>query len=223
MRRVGLALCAVLALLCGSAGSALAAAPDTRIDSGPPDVSRQARPVFTFSSPDPGVSFECALDAGGFAPCTSPHTTAPLSQGTHTFRVRAVDGPDEDPTPAERTFTIDRNITGANASAPRVQRARRGRVELVVTVRAAEHITAFAAGDVHLPKGRSYGFASPQDTVDAGLKRRLVLAPRKAKASRKIRKALKKGKDVHATLAATFTDDVGNRATTGTIEVQLRR
>jgi hypothetical protein len=223
MRRVGLALCAASALLCGSAATAHAAVPETRIDSGPPDVSRQARPTFTFSSPDPVTDFECALDDAAFSPCASPHTTAPLSQGTYRFRVRAVDGPDKDPTPAERTFTIDRNITGANASSQRVQRVRRSRVELVVTVRAAEHITASAAGKVHLPRGRTFAFASPEDEVDAGLKRRLVLKPRKAKASRKIRKALKKGKQVDAKLTATFTDDIGNRATTGEIEVQLRR
>jgi hypothetical protein len=223
MRRLGLALCAALAAPCVWAAGAQAAVPDTRIDSGPPDVSRQARPTFTFSSPDPGARFECAIDGGGFASCTSPHTTAPLSQGTYTFRVRAVDGPDEDPTPAERTFTIDRNISGANASSPRVQRVRRGRVRLVVTVRAAEHIRAFASGKVRLPKGRTYAVASREDSIDAGLKRRLVLKPRKAKASRKIRKALKRGKDVRATLTATFTDDIGNRATTGNIAVELRR
>jgi hypothetical protein len=223
MRRVGLALCAASALLCGPAGNAQAAVPDTRIDSGPPDVSRQARPTFTFSSPDPGVSFECSLDGAEYSPCTSPHTTQPLSQGTYTFRVRAVDGQDVDGSPAERTFTIDRNISGANASAQRVQRVRRGPVKLVVTVRAAEHITAFAAGKVHLPKGRTFRFASPEDEIDAGLKRRLTLTSPKRKASGKIRKALKKGKDVEARLTATFTDDTGNRATTGEIDVELRR
>jgi hypothetical protein len=219
----GLALGAALAVLWGTASSADAAVPETTIDSGPPDISRQARPVFAFSSPDAGATFECAIDDDGFAPCASPHTTAPLSQGTYRFRVRAVDGEDEDPTPAERTFTIDRNITGANARGRRVQRIERRRVTLTISVRAAEHVLAFAAGKVRLDKRRTYAFASPEASIDAGVQRRLVLTSRKASASRKIRRALKRGKDVHATLTATFTDDIGNRATTGDIEVELRR
>lgn len=218
-----MALCAATALLWGSASAAHAAVPETTIDSGPPDISREARPTFTFSSPDAGAEFECSLDDGAFGPCSSPHTTSALSQGTYTFRVRAVDGDDRDPTPAQRTFEIDRNITGANASSGLIQRVKGRRVTLTVSVRAAEHVLASAAGVVHLDKRRSVRFASSEASVDAGMKRRLVLEPGKAAASRKVRKALKRGKDVRATLNATFTDDIGNRATTGDIEVELRR
>jgi len=223
MARLGTALGAAVALLLVWAGVAQAAIPETTIDSGPPDISREARPTFTFSSPDPGATFECAIDDADFAPCSSPFTTAPLSQGTYTFRVRAIDGTDEDPTPAERVFTIDRNITGANASSPRVQRVAGRQVRLTVSVTAAEHVLASAAGKVRLDKRHTYAFASADASIEPGVKRRLILEPRKASANRKIRKALKKGKDVNATLAATFTDDTGNRATTGEIDVELRR
>lgn len=223
MSRPGTALGAATALLFAWAGTAQAAVPETTIDSGPPDISRQARPAFTFSSPDSGVSFECALDDSDFAPCSSPFTTAPLSQGTYTFRVRAVDGLDEDPTPAERVFSIDRNITGANASSPRVQRLKGRRATLTVSVTAAEHVLASAAGKVRLDKRHTYSFASAEASIEPGVKRRLILEPRRATASRKIRRALKKDEDVSATLTATFTDDTGNRATTGDIEVELRR
>ncbi|WP_028067088.1 beta strand repeat-containing protein [Solirubrobacter soli] len=80
-------------------------APDTTIDSGPtgPDPSRS----FTFSSSEPGGTFECRVDSGPFTACTSPYTTPAQTAGAHTFGVRAVDaGGNPDPTPATRTFTI---------------------------------------------------------------------------------------------------------------------
>ena len=64
-------------------------------------------PQFTFSS-DSAATFACRVDAAAFAPCTSPHTTAALSQGIHTFEVRATDAAgNADTSPAARTFLID--------------------------------------------------------------------------------------------------------------------
>ena len=221
MSKAGTALLTILCALL-AAPAALAAPPETSIDSGPPDISRNARPSFTFSSPDPGASFECSLDDSPFGPCGSPFTAAPLSQGTYVFRVRAVDGDERDPTPAERTFTIDRNISGANASAPRVQQVPGRRVTLTVSVTASEHVLASASGNVRINARRTFSFTSPVASIDPGVRRRLVLKPKKASAGRKIRKALKHG-DLTARLSATFTDDTGNRATTGEIDVELKR
>jgi hypothetical protein len=54
-----------------------------------------------------GSTFQCTIDAGSFVSCASPHTTAPLVDGAHTFRVRAIDPVgNADPTPATRIFTI---------------------------------------------------------------------------------------------------------------------
>jgi hypothetical protein len=48
------------------------------------------------------------VDGGSFATCTSPRTTSTLSDGAHTFQVRAVDNAGRiDPTPAAWSFTID--------------------------------------------------------------------------------------------------------------------
>jgi hypothetical protein len=84
--------------------------PQTSIDSGPSGAIADATPTWTFSS-EPGATFECRMDGGTFAPCTSPFTPpAPLADGQHTFRVRAVDNSpaqNVDPTPATRTVTVD--------------------------------------------------------------------------------------------------------------------
>jgi DNA-binding beta-propeller fold protein YncE len=85
------------------------AAPETTIDSGPNDGSTiaDARPRFAFSSNQAGATFECSLDGVAFAPCGSPASFTPLSDGAHRFAVRAVTGGDPDPTPAARSFRVD--------------------------------------------------------------------------------------------------------------------
>jgi hypothetical protein len=82
--------------------------PDTSIDSGPPGLGNDATPTFTFSSTETGSTFECQLDGGGFSYCSSPRTTSPLTNGFHSFEVRAIDAASNpDPSPASYSFTID--------------------------------------------------------------------------------------------------------------------
>ena len=97
-------------------------APETQIDSGPTGLTSDPAPTFTFSSDEPGSSFECRLyPAGdpppGFAACSGPgdeHTPGALADDTHVFEVRATD-PDAnvDATPASRTFTVDTQAPAA--------------------------------------------------------------------------------------------------------------
>jgi hypothetical protein len=64
-------------------------------------------PIFTFASSEPGVTFQCRLNAAAFAACVSPKTYALLAAGTYTFAVRAVDATGTpDPTPAATAFTV---------------------------------------------------------------------------------------------------------------------
>jgi hypothetical protein len=83
-------------------------APDTAITAGPSGATSDATPSLAFSSADAGAAFECRMDSGAWAPCTSPLTSAALADGTHTFQVRARDAAGNvDASPASRAFAVD--------------------------------------------------------------------------------------------------------------------
>ena len=98
-------------------------APETVIDSGPAGTTTSGAATFIFSGTDditaPGnLTFECARGTDVFTPCASPKTYAGLKDGAHTFEVRAVDeAGNPDPTPATRTWTIDRTAPDTTITA----------------------------------------------------------------------------------------------------------
>ena len=82
-------------------------APDTTIDAAPSNPSNDRSPSFEFSA-DEAASFECRLDAGAWAACTSPHAYAGLADGSHTFQARATDrAGNAEAVPASYTWTIE--------------------------------------------------------------------------------------------------------------------
>jgi hypothetical protein len=100
------------------AGAAYAAHPETTITGGPENGALVLPgPVqYTFTSDVGGSTFQCKVDNGAFATCTSP-VTYDLSPGGHTFTVYAVDvfnAPD--PTPESRVWTV-RNVPCEQAGA----------------------------------------------------------------------------------------------------------
>jgi Bacterial Ig-like domain/Purple acid Phosphatase, N-terminal domain/Glycosyl hydrolases family 16 len=88
------------------------AAPNTTVSSGPSGPTNDSTPTFGFTSSESNSTFQCRFDSAEFAPCSGPggaHTpTTALSEGAHTFSVRAVDQAGNiDASPATRSFSVD--------------------------------------------------------------------------------------------------------------------
>jgi hypothetical protein len=83
-------------------------APQTTVDSGPPDPTTQRGATFTFSANEAVLHFECALDTAAFTTCTSGISYAgPLALGEHEFRVRSVDPAGNVGAPDTHSWTIE--------------------------------------------------------------------------------------------------------------------
>jgi DNA-binding beta-propeller fold protein YncE len=82
--------------------------PDTQISAGPKSKTKKKTATFSFTSTEPGSTFQCSLDDTAFEPCTSPKDVK-VKKGKHTFEVRATDAAgNTDPTPATRRWTVKR-------------------------------------------------------------------------------------------------------------------
>jgi hypothetical protein len=82
--------------------------PDTMITSGPTGTVSATSAAFTFTSNEANVTFNCSVDGGAMAACTSPYSAMSMGQGSHTFSVAATDAAGHvDPTPATRTWSVD--------------------------------------------------------------------------------------------------------------------
>ncbi len=81
--------------------------PIASIDTFPSDPSNDPAPVFTFSSnEDPDSTFECRLDTDPFAACVSGDAF-PVTDGSHTFEVRATDEVGNTGPADSYTWTVD--------------------------------------------------------------------------------------------------------------------
>ena len=103
-------------------------APDTTITHGPSGTITTTTAAFTYEgSPAFDVaSFECSLDGGAFAACpASGRSFSGLSEGGHTFAVRAVDfDGNADPTPASRQLTVALDHPAPDCSGPEAKVAK---------------------------------------------------------------------------------------------------
>jgi hypothetical protein len=81
--------------------------PDTFIRNHPDATSLVDSANFSFGSNERGVHFACRMDGGPYGACRSPSSYSNLADGSHTFRVAAIDrAGNGDPTPAEFTFQV---------------------------------------------------------------------------------------------------------------------
>jgi peptidoglycan/xylan/chitin deacetylase (PgdA/CDA1 family) len=81
--------------------------PAPSIGSKPANPSNASTSTFAFSDTDGTVSFQCSVDGAAYSACTSPLTTAALTDGSHTFAVEAVDASNRTSDPTQYTWTID--------------------------------------------------------------------------------------------------------------------
>jgi large repetitive protein len=93
-------------------------APVVTITDGPSGTTNSSSATFSFTADEAGASFECRLDAGAYAACTSPATYSGLADGGHTFSVRAIDLGGSTGTPATRTWTIDATAPNVTLTTP---------------------------------------------------------------------------------------------------------
>jgi hypothetical protein len=106
--------------------------PETTITSAPPATSRSSSASFSFSANETNARFQCRLDSGSFAGCTSPATYAGLAAGNHTFAVRAIDpAGNVDATPASHSWRAkpakgSMSLLFTSGLADTRQRAKRG-------------------------------------------------------------------------------------------------
>jgi hypothetical protein len=83
-------------------------APETTLTGAPPAADNSTQVVFTFMSNEMNVTFECSLDGSAFATCRSGDEFGPISDGTHSFAVRARDrAGNVDASPAIHARSVD--------------------------------------------------------------------------------------------------------------------
>ena len=127
--------------------------PDTTITDHPPSFTSSASASFAYTGIDGGGTgvhhYECALDGSAFGACLPAYTG--LSQGSHTFRVRAVDGLGHvDSSPAAYTWTVDWTSPSVTMNQADGQADPTADSPVRFEVVFSEPVTGFASQDVTL-------------------------------------------------------------------------
>jgi len=109
-------------------------APDTTITAGPSGSVTSTSASFSFTATETGSAFACSLDNAAFSACSSPQNYTSLSNGSHTFQVRATDAVgNTDATPASRTWVIDTIAPTVSITAPTNNASVTGQVTINVS------------------------------------------------------------------------------------------
>ncbi|MBK9071821.1 MAG: hypothetical protein IPL79_12585 [Myxococcales bacterium] len=127
-----------------------ASTPETFVETTVATLTGDLEATFTFESDEPLATFLCAVDELAFAACTSPFTTATLSDGEHTFKVKAVDvAGNEDPSPATHAWVVDSNLPRLEIVGPPALTTIRA---TLLTITASKPVESFvcAVGDAAL-------------------------------------------------------------------------
>lgn len=188
--------------------------PGASITKGPQDgsVTRQKKPKFEFSAGN-GLVFECQVDGAGFDPCTSPAQIGPLSDGDHTFDVRAkVDGGILVGGTDSRSFEVDTRVRNAKVSARKKQSQSGNKIKVAIKAGAGEKVKAIAKGKLTVKGSKqSFKLKKAKKTLKANKTKVLRLVPKKKSDNKKISKLIKSGADVRANPSVKLKDDAGNK------------
>jgi hypothetical protein len=104
-------LLALVATACGAlllaGGASLAAPVSPTITAGPPSPTNAQTAHIEFSGDETAVSFLCSVDQADLAACTSPVELTALTEGPHSFVVKAIDVDGGESAPAELSWAVD--------------------------------------------------------------------------------------------------------------------
>ncbi len=82
-------------------------APDTSLTSAPSGSTTSTSASMTFTATEPASTFQCRIDGGAWATCSSPASYSGLAVGAHSFDVRAIDlSGNIDASPATASWTV---------------------------------------------------------------------------------------------------------------------
>ncbi len=218
----------------------LLAGPQTSLTTTPPDTTDDSTPTFEFSSPTPGVTFECSVDGTEFAACSSPHTTGELADGTHSLAVRAVDvAGTRDGSPSIDSFTVDavpdppptvtatpespvEPLAPPDRTPPTVTLGVASRQNLATILRRGIRVSVLcseacrAETSVVIPSGAALKLRLSKSAITAGRKGLGLGSGRRyvtIKLTSSVRKRLARARSVLVQVRVTARDAAGNRRT----------
>ena len=139
--------------------------PTASISSGPAILTNSTSATFVFSGSDPSVngvssgvaSFECKLDAGAYAGCTSGLELTGLEDGLHTFLVRAIDVAGNTGTADSSTWTVDAAAPTVTINQGSTQFDPTNVGPVTFDVVFSEAVTGFDGSDVIISGTATYG------------------------------------------------------------------
>jgi Big-like domain-containing protein/hemolysin type calcium-binding protein/putative glycosyl hydrolase len=142
------------------------ARPSATIISGPAGATNDPTPTFRFSSSEPGSTFRCRYDGHGFAACSgakSDTPTSPLSDGSHTFHVKAIDAADNESQALSRTLDVDTVAPRVTIRRPGKTKAKgRNRARVTFLLKASEQVNRRCRIDSRRFKACSWRFRTPR-------------------------------------------------------------
>jgi hypothetical protein len=190
-----------------------ATSPNTSIGSGPSGTVANRSATFTFSATE-ASSFNCSLDGATAVACASPRSYDSLADGSHKFTVRATDAlGNTDASPASRSWSVDKTAPAATLVIPKQRLLR----VLAKGLRFRAGSTEAASYRLTVRVGKKLFCKARTGQLGPGSK------PFVCKASKALKRTLKKKRVVKLTVRLALTDSFGNVAAPRSRTVKVPR